>query len=73
MKRTVRILLILMAAALCYILAGAVLPFVHQPKVSEETKERFEQKNFYGEAAGTERAAILSDNVEALADHPVHL
>ena len=37
MKRTVRILLILMAAALCYILAGAVLPFVHQPKVSEET------------------------------------
>lgn len=68
MKRTVRILLILMAAALCYILAGAVLPFVHQPKVSEETKERFEQKNFYGEAAGTERAAILSDNVEALAE-----
>ena len=68
MKKTVRILLILMAAALCYILAGAVLPFVCQPKVSEETKERFEQKNFYGEAAGTERAAILSDNVEALAE-----
>ena len=68
MKKTVRILLILMAAAFCYILAGAVLPFVCQPKVSEETKERFEQKNFYGETAGAERAAVLSDNVDALAE-----
>ena len=46
----------------------AVLPFVCQPKVSEETKERFEQKNFYGETAGAERAAVLSDNVDALAE-----
>ena len=68
MKKTVRILLILMAGALCYVLAGAVLPFVRQPKVSEETEERFKQKNFYGETAGTERAAVLSDNVDALAE-----
>lgn len=68
MKKARRIILALLAAALCYIVIGAVIPFVRQPGISEKTKEEFAQKEFYGEDAGGERAAILSDNMEALAE-----
>lgn len=68
MKRPARLLLAVLAAALCYIAAGAVLPFVRQPEVTAETMARFEEKEFYAEAPGTERAAVLSDNVDALAE-----
>ncbi len=68
MKKKRRIILPIVAAVLCYIALGAVLPFVYQPAVKEETKEQFEQKSFYGEDVSNERAAILSDNVDALAE-----
>ena len=68
MKKMWRIPLAVLAVVLCYLIAGAVLPFVHPPAVREETKQRFAQKEFYGDGAGNERAAVLSDNVEALAE-----
>ena len=68
MKKKRRIILPIVAAVLCYIVLGAVLPFVYQPEVKEETKEQFEQKSFYEEDVSNERAAILSDNVDALAE-----
>ena len=68
MKKKRRIILPIVAAVLCYIALGAVLPFVYQPAVKEETKEQFEQKSFYEEDVSNERAAILSDNVDALAE-----
>ena len=68
MKKPARLLLTVLAAALCYIAAGAVLPFVRQPEVTAETMARFEEKEFYAEDPGTERAAVLSDNVDALAE-----
>ena len=68
MKKIRRIFLAAVAAVLCYILAGAMIPFVRQPEVTEETKEQFDQMEFYGQETGGERAAILSDNVEALAE-----
>ena len=46
MKNKRRIILPIVAAVLCYIVLGAVLPFVYQPEVKEETKEQFEQKSF---------------------------
>ena len=38
MKKKRRIILPIVAAVLCYIALGAVLPFVYQPAVKEETK-----------------------------------
>ncbi len=49
-----------------YILLGALLPFVVQPQVSESTVENVEATSFYGDEASGERAAVISDNGEAL-------
>ena len=43
MKKKRRIILPIVAAVLCYIALGAVLPFVYQPAVKEETKEQTAQ------------------------------
>lgn len=50
----------------CYVLLGAVAPFIKQPSVREETAEDFEAEDFYGDAYLTERAAVISNNEEAL-------
>ncbi|MCC8103666.1 MAG: phospholipase D family protein [Clostridiales bacterium] len=49
-----------------YIFLGAFLPFVVQPQISESTVENVEATSFYGDEASGERAAVLSDNGEAL-------
>lgn len=49
-----------------YIVAGAILPFVHQPEISKKTKESVRQMDFEGEDATGERAYIIEDNGEAL-------
>ncbi|MCD8397622.1 MAG: phospholipase D family protein [Lachnospiraceae bacterium] len=49
-----------------YIFLGAFLPFVIQPQISENTVEDVEATSFYSDEASGERAAVLSDNGEAL-------
>lgn len=51
---------------ICYVVLGAVIPFTEQPSVSEETIADFNVEDFYGEEGGVERAAVISDNEDAL-------
>ena len=67
-KRGIRIAGLALLALLVYLAAGAALPFIRQPEVSRETAERFEETEFYGDEAGNERAALLTENGEALAE-----
>lgn len=69
-KKYIKIILviavILVIGIFFYIAAGAVLPYINQPSVSQETKDRFVEKEFYGDHPSGERARIISDNGEAL-------
>ncbi len=49
-----------------YFLLGAILPFIHQPEVTEKTKEAFDAGAFYGNKTAKERACVISDNGDAL-------
>ena len=55
-------ILFLLLGIVLYIVLGAVLPFVFQPKVTEETAAAVAGIDFWGEEPGTERAGILADN-----------
>lgn len=59
-------LLAVLVLFICYVVLGAVIPFMEQPDVSEETVTGFCAEHFYGEEVGVERAAVISDNEEAL-------
>lgn len=61
-----RVLLSLLVLLALYLGAGAVLPFVHQPGVSEGTEQAFETASFYSDQPSGERASVISDNGEAL-------
>ncbi|MEY8427465.1 phospholipase D-like domain-containing protein [Lachnospiraceae bacterium 46-15] len=56
------ILLILLYAS------AAILPYAEQPTVSEETVQNLQTSDFYGDSDGGERAKVISDNGEALAE-----
>ena len=65
-KRLVQWLLLAALAFLLYLLLGATLPNLHHKDVTPEFAERFDAGSVYGDAAGTERAAYVGDNVTAL-------
>lgn len=54
------------AAILLYLLLGVLLSGFPQPELSDEYKESFHAEDYYGDGNGTDRAAILEDNSEAL-------
>lgn len=57
---------ILVLLYLLYFLSGAILPFIHQPEVTEKTREAFDPASFYGDETAKERACVISDNGDAL-------
>lgn len=61
-----KIVWILAAAIVLYLILGAILPYTHQPEVKEETKSAFTAADYYGTDVIEERAGIISDNGEAL-------
>lgn len=61
-----RIILIVIFLILIYVISGAILPFVRQPKISEETRKNLDISKFYSDIGSGERAKIISDNGEAL-------
>lgn len=68
MKKAGKFAVIVVIAIVLYVVLGAILPFVRQPGISEETKKAAGQKTFFGEGFSGERVCILSDNGEALAE-----
>lgn len=65
-KKYIKRTFLIIIGIFLYIAAGAVLPYVNQPAVCQETKERFEEKKFYSDQYSGERARIISHNGEAL-------
>ena len=66
-KHRLRKLLLLMVLLLAYICA-IVLPYARQPAVTAATIEGFTASDFYGDSDTGQRARIISDNGEALAE-----
>lgn len=66
-KHRLRKLLLLMVLLLAYVCA-IVLPYARQPAVTAATIEGFTASDFYGDSATGQRARIISDNGEALAE-----
>lgn len=53
---------------LLYIIIGAIVPYIKQPQVSESYKESFNVQDFYSGDISCDRAMIIEDNGEALAE-----
>lgn len=54
--------------AICYVVLGGSLPYLNQPKVSEEYRQAFSTENFYSDTVSCDRAAIVEENADALAE-----
>lgn len=57
---------LIVVGVLLFVVLGAVLPFVKQPQVTEETKNSLDLSRFYSEEPSGERAKVISQNGEAL-------
>lgn len=62
-KKVIAAILLVMAF---YLIVGAMAPFIRQPEISPETVERVEKTEFTGEEVSRERAAVLTENGDAL-------
>ena len=58
--------IILTVCIIVVIIAVVLIPYLKQPKITEETKKNFSVEKFYGESASGERAKIIPENGEAL-------
>lgn len=59
--------LLVLLAFLLYLILGTVLPFLHHPKVSAETRAGFEAQEFRAQGGGSGgRIRCIDDNAEAL-------
>lgn len=47
-------------------LAALIVPYIPHKKVSESFRSSFSERQFYSDTVGTERAAYIDDNTEAL-------
>ena len=66
-RRVIKIALIILLLFALYVLIGAVIPFLRHPDVTPETVAALEATRFYGTEESGERAAMISDNEDALA------
>lgn len=66
-KRTRKIIARVMLVFLLYVVLGALVPFMYQPKVKEEYQQQSNTSRFYNEnATSVDRAAIVETSKEAL-------
>lgn len=54
------------AAALAYLILGAVLPYRRQPEIGENTKEQLNVDYFYSDKVSCDRAMVIKENSAAL-------
>lgn len=66
MKKMLKAVLTGILVFVCYVVIGAVIPYVRQPKITDEALEGFDVESIYRGEASKERAMIISDNEEAL-------
>lgn len=66
-KRTRKIIERVMLVFLLYVVLGALVPFMYQPKVKKEYRQQSNTSRFYNEnATSVDRAAIVETSKEAL-------
>ena len=68
LTRCLKTLSAVLLAYLVFLLLGAVVPFLVHPKIRPETQAAFRRTSFCGFETGRERAALLWDNEDALAE-----
>ena len=50
---------VLIVGILLFVVLGALLPFIRQPEVTEETKESLDLSRFYSDELSGERAKVI--------------
>lgn len=65
-RRRVMVIVVVVIAVVAFLLLGAVLPFVKQPKIQSKTKSQLDLEAFYGTEDSGERVKVISQNGEAL-------
>lgn len=63
-----KIWLLAVPALVLYVVIGVAAPYLREPSVSEEYKNSFTVDRFYGSGLSCDRAAVIEDNGEALAE-----
>ena len=53
---------------LLYLVLGAILPFIRQPKITPETEAAFRPEQVYHDGCSGQRVDVIADNGEALAE-----
>ena len=61
-----RYVLIFMLFLIAYILIGGTVPYINNPELDGKYAEDFSAEDYYGDAVGADRAAIITDNGQAL-------
>lgn len=59
-------MIIVLLLFLVYVILGATLPFIHQKKVNDTAKKKFDRNRFYGNEISVDRAAVVEDSDDAL-------
>lgn len=65
-KRVLLFTIVFIVLFLLYIVIGALVPFLSQPAVSQQTQETFSAADCYSDTLGPDRAALVEDNGDAL-------
>ena len=68
LSRCLKVLAAAFLAYLIFLLLGTIVPFLFHPRIRRKTQESFRKTAFYGSDSSGERAALLSENGEALAE-----
>ena len=66
LKKTAAAIIIIIVAVVLYLVTGGVAPFIRQPAITDETKQRVSKQKFYGKDIGPDRAVVIENNEEAL-------
>lgn len=59
-------IMIIVACIILYLLVGGLVPYLYQPSVSKEYKEKAAQTEYFSDNVSDERAVILEENETAL-------
>ncbi len=62
----IRYLIIGIVLFALYVLLGAIISYIRQPKVGKEYKESFDAANCYSDTVSGDRACVIEDNADAL-------
>ncbi|MCI6468226.1 MAG: phospholipase D family protein [Faecalicatena sp.] len=62
----IRYLLLAVLFFVLYVVAGIIISYIRQPKVSREYQESFHPESCYSDTVSTDRACVIEDNEAAL-------